>query len=330
MVAIRQKLLGWYDEAARDLPWRRTRDPYAIWVSEDHASTDACRDGHPILRALPGQLSDSERPGGSGRRRRALALERPRLLPTCPPTPCRRPGSRRAVRRTSPRGCRSAARSARCGSLHRGRHRQHCIREGRAHRRWKCDARSRAAVSNRHTGRRVRDQQARLGRGRTLGSRRPTRRVQSGLDGARRDGLHAQATELRVLPGCRRLSGSRTRRGRHAPGAASAKSAEPDEARRSGGDAGSRAGAACLAPSKRAESVCGALGLAHDAEKRVRFERCARSASGRRDLRKPGPEIDWTTGPSCCRTVECRSTCFAPRGPKRNPPKLDGFFSSMS
>jgi A/G-specific adenine glycosylase len=34
MAAIRQKLLGWYDEAARDLPWRHTRDPYAIWVSE--------------------------------------------------------------------------------------------------------------------------------------------------------------------------------------------------------------------------------------------------------------------------------------------------------
>jgi len=34
MVSIRQKLLGWYDEAARDLPWRHTRDPYAIWVSE--------------------------------------------------------------------------------------------------------------------------------------------------------------------------------------------------------------------------------------------------------------------------------------------------------
>ena len=27
-------LLGWYDRAARDLPWRRTHDPYAIWVSE--------------------------------------------------------------------------------------------------------------------------------------------------------------------------------------------------------------------------------------------------------------------------------------------------------
>jgi A/G-specific adenine glycosylase len=34
MAAIRQKLLGWYDKAARDLPWRHTRDPYAIWVSE--------------------------------------------------------------------------------------------------------------------------------------------------------------------------------------------------------------------------------------------------------------------------------------------------------
>jgi len=34
MIAIRQKLLSWYDEAARDLPWRQTRDAYAIWVSE--------------------------------------------------------------------------------------------------------------------------------------------------------------------------------------------------------------------------------------------------------------------------------------------------------
>jgi A/G-specific adenine glycosylase len=30
----RASLLRWYDAHARDLPWRRTRDPYAIWVSE--------------------------------------------------------------------------------------------------------------------------------------------------------------------------------------------------------------------------------------------------------------------------------------------------------
>ena len=27
-------MLRWYHEAAADLPWRRTSDPYAIWVSE--------------------------------------------------------------------------------------------------------------------------------------------------------------------------------------------------------------------------------------------------------------------------------------------------------
>jgi A/G-specific adenine glycosylase len=28
------RLLRWFDRAQRDLPWRRTRDPYAIWISE--------------------------------------------------------------------------------------------------------------------------------------------------------------------------------------------------------------------------------------------------------------------------------------------------------
>jgi A/G-specific adenine glycosylase len=32
--ALRRALLDWYDRNRRDLPWRRTKDPYAIWVSE--------------------------------------------------------------------------------------------------------------------------------------------------------------------------------------------------------------------------------------------------------------------------------------------------------
>ncbi|MFK7897855.1 MAG: A/G-specific adenine glycosylase [Myxococcota bacterium] len=31
---IRRPLLKWYDANRRDLPWRRTSDPYAIWISE--------------------------------------------------------------------------------------------------------------------------------------------------------------------------------------------------------------------------------------------------------------------------------------------------------
>lgn len=32
--AFRKSLLDWYDANKRDLPWRKTSDPYAIWVSE--------------------------------------------------------------------------------------------------------------------------------------------------------------------------------------------------------------------------------------------------------------------------------------------------------
>ncbi len=32
--AIVRTLLDWFAQAARDLPWRRTHNPYAIWVSE--------------------------------------------------------------------------------------------------------------------------------------------------------------------------------------------------------------------------------------------------------------------------------------------------------
>ena len=34
ITAFRQKLLMWYDENKRDLPWRRSNNPYHIWISE--------------------------------------------------------------------------------------------------------------------------------------------------------------------------------------------------------------------------------------------------------------------------------------------------------
>jgi A/G-specific adenine glycosylase len=32
--SLRRALLRWYDEQRRDLPWRRDRDPYRVWISE--------------------------------------------------------------------------------------------------------------------------------------------------------------------------------------------------------------------------------------------------------------------------------------------------------
>jgi A/G-specific adenine glycosylase len=34
VVRIRAQLLSWYARTRRDLPWRKTRDPYAVWLSE--------------------------------------------------------------------------------------------------------------------------------------------------------------------------------------------------------------------------------------------------------------------------------------------------------
>ncbi|MBI5763993.1 MAG: A/G-specific adenine glycosylase [Planctomycetes bacterium] len=31
---LQRKLLAWYDRNGRDLPWRRSKDPYAVWLSE--------------------------------------------------------------------------------------------------------------------------------------------------------------------------------------------------------------------------------------------------------------------------------------------------------
>jgi A/G-specific adenine glycosylase len=33
-VVLRRRLLAWYDAHGRDMPWRRTREPYPVWLSE--------------------------------------------------------------------------------------------------------------------------------------------------------------------------------------------------------------------------------------------------------------------------------------------------------
>src|SRR5215470_18794321 len=34
LIRFRKNLLTWFRRFQRDLPWRRTRDPYCIWLSE--------------------------------------------------------------------------------------------------------------------------------------------------------------------------------------------------------------------------------------------------------------------------------------------------------
>ncbi|MEE8469135.1 MAG: A/G-specific adenine glycosylase [Planctomycetota bacterium] len=55
--SLRARLRAWYRRNARDLPWRRTRDPYAIWVSEamlQQTRVEAVRDHYArFLGAFP-------------------------------------------------------------------------------------------------------------------------------------------------------------------------------------------------------------------------------------------------------------------------------------
>ncbi len=52
ILSFRQKLLAWYDENKRDLPWRRSKNPYHIWVSEIIFATDKSRYSYSLLRTF--------------------------------------------------------------------------------------------------------------------------------------------------------------------------------------------------------------------------------------------------------------------------------------
>jgi len=85
-VDAKAALLAWYDREARDLPWRRTRDPYAIVVAEFMLQQTTVRrvtekwrpflDRFPtwsaLAKAAPGAAIDAWR--GLGYNRRALRL----------------------------------------------------------------------------------------------------------------------------------------------------------------------------------------------------------------------------------------------------------------
>ncbi len=66
MSTITQILMKWYDRGRRDLPWRRTRNPYEIWVSEIILQQTRVDQGLPyytrFLRRFPDIASLADAP----------------------------------------------------------------------------------------------------------------------------------------------------------------------------------------------------------------------------------------------------------------------------
>src|SRR3989304_901277 len=55
-------LLAWYAKNQRQLPWRRTRDPYAIWVSEVMLQQTRVETVSPYYRRWLRRFPTGERP----------------------------------------------------------------------------------------------------------------------------------------------------------------------------------------------------------------------------------------------------------------------------
>jgi A/G-specific adenine glycosylase len=58
--AFRCRLRAWYNRHARDLPWRRTTDPYAIWLSEIMLQQTQVATVKPYFERFLGALPDIE------------------------------------------------------------------------------------------------------------------------------------------------------------------------------------------------------------------------------------------------------------------------------
>src|SRR5262245_17473958 len=86
--SIRRRVLRWYDRNKRDLPWRRTDDPYAIWIAETMLQQTQVKTVLPyyetFLRAFPTVDSLQRAPlervlrvwSGLGYYRRAVNLQK--------------------------------------------------------------------------------------------------------------------------------------------------------------------------------------------------------------------------------------------------------------
>src|SRR3954466_16337047 len=105
--SFRRLLLAWYDAQARDLPWRKDRDPYRVWVSEImlqqtrvaaviehyHAFLRRFPTVEKLAAAVPGGREACSGEGKLGARN----LERVGILPAGAHDACGRKGDRPRV-----------------------------------------------------------------------------------------------------------------------------------------------------------------------------------------------------------------------------------------
>ena len=186
---------------ARELPWRRTRDPYAVLVCEVMSQQTQIERVRALLGALDRALADGRGARGRAARRRPARLAGARLS-----APCAGSARRRAAHRERRlAGSRASERPARRRALHGGGDPLLRLRAAGAAARRERPSRAGAALPRRPRG------------------RRPIRGRCRRADGRRSRALPGAAA-LRRLPAARRLP-RRARGRRLGPGGAAARAA---------------------------------------------------------------------------------------------------------
>ena len=77
---FRKRLLAWFEASKRDLPWRRDRNPYTIWISEVMLQQTRVATAIPYFERFIAAVPDHRSSGGGAGGRPAESVGRPRIL----------------------------------------------------------------------------------------------------------------------------------------------------------------------------------------------------------------------------------------------------------
>ncbi len=97
-----QGALAWYRRNRRDLPWRRERDPYRVWLSEVMLQQTTVKTATPYYEAFLARFPDLEALAAAREEDVLARLVGPRLLPPRAQPPARGRARGRAPRRPVP------------------------------------------------------------------------------------------------------------------------------------------------------------------------------------------------------------------------------------
>ena len=138
---VRRLLLEHYDAHRRDLPWRESREPYSVWISEIMLQQTRVETAIPYYDRWMERFPTVEDLAEADEQSVLKAWEGARLLLAGPESPSLGPDREGAARRGDSAGLPGSRDASGYRRVQRERHREHRLRGGGACRGWERAAR---------------------------------------------------------------------------------------------------------------------------------------------------------------------------------------------